>query len=232
MSERRVWRSFVRGRPLMGEHAGQQSGRELRQTERVTEGVLLAADLTAAGDPMRLPSNHVSSLHPRSPCTRAKVVSCACVSAIASVGAFAQECTGAQLGTWRLLSYTSKDLDTGETKSPYGLYPSGFLSYTADCRMYEVIVREHRTPPAAIVPTDAEKSSLFDGFFSYSATYAIDRGKLSQHIDTSWNEAWTGTTQTLQLRIDGNTLYTQSPPAKNPRDGRTTSESLIWVRMQ
>jgi hypothetical protein len=138
---------------------------------------------------------------------------------------------GPQLGTWRLLSFTSKDIDTGETTSPYGLYPTGFLSYTADCRMYEIIVREHRTPPSATIPTDAEKSTLYDGLISYSGTYTLSGSSVSHHVEASWNEAWTGKPQTLQLRVDGNSLYLVAPPTKNPRDGRMTSDSFIWAKM-
>jgi hypothetical protein len=130
------------------------------------------------------------------------------------------------------LSFTSKDPETGETTAPYGLYPTGFLNYGSDCRMYEIIVREHRTPPGAAVASAAEQNALFEGLISYSGTYTIDKDTLSHHVDASWNEAWTGASQVLQIRIDGDTLYMVSPPAKNPRDGRVTSESLIWTRIR
>jgi hypothetical protein len=146
--------------------------------------------------------------------------------------ALADQCTGPQLGTWRLLSFTSKDPQTGETTAPYGLYPTGFLSYTPDCRMYQIIVREHRTAPAAVVATPAEASTLFEGLISYSGTYTINKVSVSHHVDVSWNEAATGTVEVLQFRIEGNTLYTESPPARNLRDGKVTSDSLIWTKMQ
>jgi hypothetical protein len=98
--------------------------------------------------------------------------------------------------------------------------------------MYAIIVREHRTAPVAIVPTDAEKIALFEGLVTYSGTYRIDGNTVSYHIDASWNEAWTGGTQVRQFKIDGNTLYTDAPPTKNPRDGRITSTSLIWTRVR
>jgi len=150
----------------------------------------------------------------------------------ASASSRADQCTGPQLGTWRLLSFTARDPETGEITAPYGLYPTGFLSYTPDCRMYAIIVREHRTAPVAIVPTDAEKIALFEGLVTYSGTYRIDGNTVSYHIDASWNEAWTGGTQVRQFKIDGNTLYTDAPPTKNPRDGRITSTSLIWTRVR
>jgi Lipocalin-like domain len=150
----------------------------------------------------------------------------------ASAGSLAEPCTGPQLGTWRLLSFTARDPSTGEITAPYGLYPTGFLSYTADCRMYEIIVREHRVAPTATDATDAEKIALFEGLVSYAGTYTIEGSSVSSRVDASWNEAWTGGTQVRQFRIDGSTLYTESPPTRNPRDGRVTVASLIWTRVR
>lgn len=98
--------------------------------------------------------------------------------------------------------------------------------------MYAIIVREHRTAPVGAVATDAEKIALFEGLLAYSGTYTIHGNTVSYHVDASWNEAWTGGTQVRQFKIDDNTLYTESPPTKNPRDGRITSETLIWTRLR
>jgi hypothetical protein len=163
---------------------------------------------------------------------RRYILTLAWVCTFASVNALAEQCTGPQLGTWRLLSFTSKDPGTGEVTAPYGLYPTGLLTYTPDCRVHEIIVREHRTPPVSIVATDAEKSALYDGLISYSGTYAIEGTRFTYQIDASWNEAWTGGIQVRQFRIDGNTLYTDAPPQKNQRDGRVSLESFVWVRLR
>jgi hypothetical protein len=157
-------------------------------------------------------------------------LACACI--LAGANAAADQCSGPQLGTWRLVSFTSKDPDTGDITSPYGLYPTGFLNYTPDCRMYEIIVREHRAPPASILATDEEKSALYDGLVSYSGIYASDGKQFTYHVDASWNEAWTGTTQVRQYRIDGTTLYVDAPPQKNPRTGRVSLDSFVWVRLK
>jgi Lipocalin-like domain len=163
---------------------------------------------------------------------RRYILTLAWVCAFASLSALAEQCTGPQLGTWRLLSFTSKDVETGDVTAPYGLYPTGFLSYTPDCRVYEIIVREHRTPPISVVATDAEKAALYDGLISYSGSYKIEGQRLTYHVDASWNEAWTGGTQVRQFRVDGNTLYIDAPPRKNQRDGKVSLESYMWVRLR
>jgi len=154
------------------------------------------------------------------------------ICTFASAAALAEQCAGPQLGTWRLLSFTVLDPETGKVTAPYGLYPTGFLSYTSDCRMHTIIVREHRSAPVALVATDAEKIALFEGLIAYSGTYRIDASTVSYHVDASWNEAWTGGTQVRQFRIDGNTLYIESPSERSALDGRITSTTLIWTRVR
>jgi len=154
---------------------------------------------------------------------------------LASVTAAGQShaaCTGPQLGTWKLRSMSTTYVDTGETVQPYGTHPSGYLSYGPDCRMYAIVAQENRKAPGGTVPTEAEKARLFDDFVAYAGTYTIDGDKVSHHVDLSWNEAWTGTTQVRQFKIDGDVLHIRSLPAKNPRDGRLSWSALEWIRVR
>ena len=95
--------------------------------------------------------------------------------------------------------------------------------------MYEMIVSEHRAAPAAAVPTDAEKIALFEGLIAFSGTYTVDGSRFKYQVDASWNQSWTGSTQTRQFRIDQNNLYVELPPTRN-RDGKLTTPILIWTR--
>jgi len=152
---------------------------------------------------------------------------------LGSAAALCQQppCTGPQLGTWKLVSVTFQYEDTGEKTQPYGAHPSGYLSYGADCRMYALIVSEGRKPPAGDIPTAAEKAGLYDGLVAYAGTWSIAGDKVSHHVDISWNQAWTGTTQVRQFRIDGDRLYIRSIPAKSFQDGRVISAALEWMRV-
>src|SRR3569833_230566 len=129
------------------------------------------------------------------------------VCAVASPISFADQCGGPQIGTWTLLSYTEKDPNTGEISSPYGLFPTGVSGYAPDCHMYEMIVSEHRAAPASVVPTDAEKITLFEGLIAFSGRYSVEGGRFEYQIEASWNQSWTGSTQTRQFRIEENNLY-------------------------
>jgi hypothetical protein len=140
-------------------------------------------------------------------------------------------CAGPQLGTWKLVSVTVEYEDTGEKTQPYGAHPSGYLSYGADCRMSALIVGEGRKPPLGDVPTAAEKAGLYDGLVAYGGTWSIDGDKVSHHVDISWNQAWTGTTQVRQYRIEGDRLYIRSMPAKSFLNGRVNVAALEWRRV-
>ncbi len=140
-------------------------------------------------------------------------------------------CAGPQLGTWKLLSVTFEYQDTGQKTEPYGAHPSGYLSYGADCRMYAIIVSEGRKAPAGDVPSGAEQAGLYSGMVAYAGTYTIDGDKVSHHVDISWNQAWTGTTQVRQFRIIGDRLHIRSLPARSFQDGRVISAALEWMRV-
>jgi hypothetical protein len=135
------------------------------------------------------------------------------------------------LGTWKLQSFTTEYQDTGPKTEPYGAHPGGYLSYGADRRMYVIVVGEGRKPPAGVVPTDAEVNELFNGMAAYAGTYTIEGDTVSHHVDVSWIEVWTGTTQVRQFRIEGNTLHIRSVAALDPLDGRFSSSTIVWTRV-
>ena len=155
---------------------------------------------------------------------------------LVSIPASAQErrqCTGGQLGTWALQSYTSQVVETGEKRYPLGEHPSGFLTYGTDCRMTAVLVRGQRATPSGAVATEAEKAQLYDGLMAYSGAYTVDGDRIRHMVDVSWNQVWTGTTQVRQFVLEGDRLTIKSAPAANPIDPRvTTVGALVWTKVR
>lgn len=135
------------------------------------------------------------------------------------------------VGTWKLQSFTTEYLDNGQLDEPFGAHPSGYICYGADARMYVIVAGEGRRRPLA-APTEREKAVLFDGSAAYAGTYAIDGDTVRHYVDISWNEAWTGTTQVRTFKIVGNTLHIRSMPDTNPRDGRQSSSTVVWTRVE
>jgi len=138
-------------------------------------------------------------------------------------------CSGSLLGTWKLQSFITQYPDTHETTEPFGSHPSGYLSYGADCRMFAIVVGEGRKPPVGSVPTDAEKIELFNGMGAYAGTFTIEGDKVTHHVDISWNEAWTGTAQVRQFKIEGDTLQIRAHVIE---DGRPSLSTLVWTKIR
>jgi len=136
------------------------------------------------------------------------------------------------LGTWKLQSFTTEDLATGQKTDLFGAHPSGYLSYGPDQRMYAILVEEARHAPADLVPTDAERIALFNGFSAYAGTYRVAGDTVSHVVDASWNESWTGTTQVRQFRIVDNCLHITTLPARNPVTGKECISELVWVKVE
>ena len=151
---------------------------------------------------------------------------------IPAVGQQRQSCSGPQLGTWKLQSFTTEDVATGQKTDMFGAHPGGYLNYGPDCRMYAILIEEGRKAPDTLVPTDAERVELYGGLIAYAGTYSIEGDKVSHHIDASWNQSWTGTTQVRQFKIDGNVLSIRTLPAKDPMTGKDTSAVLVWIRVE
>jgi hypothetical protein len=158
-----------------------------------------------------------------------------CAFLLWSVSSVAQQhptCVGPLLGTWVLLSMETEDLETSQKHNLLGAHPSGYLSYGPDCRMSAILVKESRVRPVALVATDPESIELYRGLIAYAGSYEIDGYTITHHIEASWNQAWTGSTQVSQFNIDGKSLYIRTGPSKSPMTGRQSSTVFIWTRVE
>src|SRR6201997_5620725 len=82
------------------------------------------------------------------------------------------------LGTWKLRSLVYEAAATGQRSSPFGDHPDGYLSYSADGRMYAIGVAEDRPKPRDLVPTDEENAKLQESMFAYAGTFTADGEKV------------------------------------------------------
>lgn len=133
-------------------------------------------------------------------------------------------------GSWKMQSWTVEDLATGEKTPALGEHPAGYITYTPDGRVMVLVLRSGRRKPAGLVPSDAEKVALYDSMFAYAGTYSVDGGKVLHHIDMSWNEAWSGTTQIRFLSLQGDRLTYVSAPARNPMNDRDCVHTVVFTR--
>lgn len=134
------------------------------------------------------------------------------------------------LGTWKILAWTVEDLATGERSDAMGAQPNGYITYTPDGRVMVLVCSSERPRPAGLVPTNDEKTALYDTMFAYAGSFSIDGRKVVHHIDASWNEAWNGTHQTRFYELRDGLLHYVSAPARNPMTGRDCVHTVIFRR--
>jgi hypothetical protein len=136
-------------------------------------------------------------------------------------------------GTWRLVSFTTTDLATGETTDIFGKSPYGFLNYGRDGRMLVLIVSDKRPKPADMTKmTDQDRVALFKSAIAYGGTYTYDGKTVTHHVDISSNENWTGTDAVREVKFYGNRLTLSTVSTPSWEDGKPITAVLTWERVQ
>ncbi len=136
----------------------------------------------------------------------------------------------ALLGTWKLKTYVVLTA-AGARTTPYGENPTGYLSYTADGRMQVIGAAHGRLVPAGPSPPEQERAALHDTMFAYAGTYSVAAGRITHHVDISWNETWTGTEQIRQYQVNGNTLILTTR-LTDPTSKTEAEYALTWERVR
>ena len=136
-------------------------------------------------------------------------------------------------GTWKLVSSTRTNTTTGATTDSFGPNPLGYIMYGKDGRMMVLITRSDRPKPDSTDKmTDEQRSRLFSSMLAYSGTYKFDGETIEHHIDGSWNQVWTGTTQIRNVKKDGDRLIYTTQPGPSPIDGSMGFATLVWDKVK
>jgi hypothetical protein len=136
-------------------------------------------------------------------------------------------------GTWKLVSSTRTNTTTGATTDSFGPNPLGYIMYGKDGRMMVLITRSDRPKPDSTDKmTDEQRSRLFSSMLAYSGTYKFDGETIEHHIDGSWNQVWTGTTQIRNVKKDGDRLIYTTQPGPSPIDGSLGFATLVWEKVK
>jgi Lipocalin-like domain len=138
----------------------------------------------------------------------------------------------ALLGTWNMTSWKKEFVATGKAIDALGPDPVGYINYGPDGRFYALVVRRDREAPTSLPPTDAEKLRLFDSMLAYAGTYSVDDEKAVHHVDTSWNQSWTGTNQVRFYKLEGDTLTINGAPARDPYTGQEVIHRIEFKRLR
>jgi hypothetical protein len=133
------------------------------------------------------------------------------------------------LGTWKLKSFVREVTATGEKFNQMGEHPSGYISYSADGRMYAIATSDNRIKPR---DADAADEELHRTMFAYGGTYKLEGDKVTHHVDVSWNETWTETDVVRFYKLDGNILTITTASNKSGFDGQEGRTVVVWEKVK
>jgi hypothetical protein len=121
---------------------------------------------------------------------------------------FAGDTAQQLVGAWKLVSWTVK-FDGGDAVEPYGPNPKGRLVLTADGYWIIILSASNRKP----AKTSDEKAALLDSLLAYSGRYTVDGDKITNHVDISSNEVFSGANrdQTRFFKLEGDKLTIRTP---------------------
>jgi len=138
----------------------------------------------------------------------------------------------ALIGTWGLTSFVRELSGTGERYNQLGERPEGVIGYSADGRMYVILLAGDRVRPQGEMPTNQERIALFKSMIAYGGTYTADDHKVVHHVDLSWNGARAGSDQVRFYTLEGDVLTIRTPVSKGPIDGREGVGILVFQRIK
>jgi hypothetical protein len=133
------------------------------------------------------------------------------------------------IGTWRQLSGTYVDRDTGEERPGLSKKPNGFFHFDENGRLFNVTTDSARARPAGEKASDAEAVALYRSIIAYTGSYWVEGDKLYFDVDVSWNESWNGSRQIRSFEIAGDRM-TIMADIINPMTGRAATHQVKFER--
>jgi hypothetical protein len=133
-------------------------------------------------------------------------------------------------GTWKLISQERSDIESNETFAVDT--GAGYITYGRDGRMMVIILKAARPMPESVAEiSDQQRIDLFSTMVAYGGTFEFDGHSVKHHIDMSWNQLWTGTTQIRDVMRDGDHVVFRTRPAPNALDGRPSVMTHVWEKV-
>lgn len=163
---------------------------------------------------------------------KALLLTAATLSAVYPSISSAQSKSGL-VGTWKLLS-ASYVMDNGQTnKEPYGVHPTGFITYTADDRMMVLIAFDGRKPLSVndfITAPAEERAQAFATFGAYAGSYTFTGDRVIHHIEVASLQNWVSTDQVRLVTLKGDRLSLRT--LSSPIGGVSHTAELVFERIK
>ncbi len=138
-------------------------------------------------------------------------------------------------GTWKLVSVTSTTAKGEVIKNPYGLHPTGFLTYTGDGRMIGIITNGGRKALSVndhvAAPVD-ERAKAFATMISYAGRYTFRGDTVTHHVEAASVQNWVNSDLLRLVKLEGDRLTLRTTPGDLVGGVQLACEELVWERME
>ena len=130
-------------------------------------------------------------------------------------------------GTYKLMSFDI-EIEGVKTIEYFGKSPQGYIVLTKSL-FISVLSAEGRKAGR----TQEEKAALLDTIIAYTGPYRIEGRKFIVDVESSWNQAWSGKTQSRTWVVDGSRLTLVTDPAPYSRDpSKTATAKLTFEKIE
>jgi hypothetical protein len=138
------------------------------------------------------------------------------------------------IGAWKLESYTTQDVESGEVSYPMGRNPDGLILYTTDGYMSAQLgsrERDRFESDDIFAGSANEYSKAGRSYIAYSGPFHFDekKGRLEHEMFVSFFPNWQGQRQVRLVEIDKDRLHL-GPDHPMRVHGRIITARLIWKR--
>jgi len=134
------------------------------------------------------------------------------------------------VGTWKLVSASSKTSKGEQGEAPYGLNPAGFLTYTAEGTVTALISYGGRKALSGAGGTVEEQAEAFKTFLAYAGRYTLAGDKVTHTIEVSSIQNYVDRNLVRSIKFQDDRLILITPPTLV--NGKIQTVELIWQRLQ
>jgi hypothetical protein len=137
------------------------------------------------------------------------------------------------VGTWKLLSATSRSLTGTVNHAAFGSHPSGFLTLTLGGRLSFIAADDNRRQLSVldrVTAPAAERAQAFATIVAYAGTYSLSCDKVIYHVEVSTIQNWVGSDLTRSIHLNGRHLSLTTPVTR--KGGASERIQLVFDKIE
>lgn len=129
---------------------------------------------------------------------------------------------------WKLVGAISATAAGARNANPYGVSPSGLLTYSSSGIVIALISFGGRKP-LSVRPRAEEKAEAFDTFLAYTGRYSVIDNKVTHRVEVSSIQNYVGRELVRTVRFEDDRMTLVTPPT--PVNGKVQTLELTWQRL-